>query len=317
MKDQFINFIHDLQDQICGAIEAQDGRARFREDQWQRAAGGGGKTRVIADGLVFEKGGVNTSVVHGELPELIRERFGVEQGYFMAAGLSLVIHPVNPHVPTVHANYRYFELYDREGGEIRDAWFGGGADLTPYFLNESDARHFHEVHKTACDKIDVSLYPKFKPDCDKYFYNTHRGESRGIGGIFYDYMRPVNVPTSGGERHTGSGYPDLTWEQLFGLAQVNGQAFIDAYIPIVERNKLVAWTEEERYWQEIRRGRYVEFNLIHDRGTLFGLKTDGRVESILMSLPPRVRWDYDFQVKSGSPESALVEVLREPREWVS
>lgn len=317
MKDQFINFIHDLQDRICSAIEAQDGRAKFHEDHWQRAAGGGGKTRVLADGFVFEKGGVNTSVVHGELPELIRERFGVEQGYFMAAGLSLVIHPVNPHVPTVHANYRYFELYDREGGEIRDAWFGGGADLTPYFLNESDARHFHEVHKTACDKIDVSLYPKFKPDCDKYFYNTHRGESRGIGGIFYDYMRPVNVPTSGGERHTGSGYPDLTWEQLFGLAQVSGQAFIDAYIPIVERNKLVAWTEEERYWQEIRRGRYVEFNLIHDRGTLFGLKTDGRVESILMSLPPRVRWDYDFQVKSGSPESALVEVLREPREWVS
>jgi coproporphyrinogen III oxidase len=315
MKHQFIDFIHELQDCICEAIEAQDGRAKFREDQWQRAAGGGGKTRVIANGTVFEKGGVNTSVVHGELPELIRERFGVEQGYFMAAGLSLVIHPVNPHVPTVHANYRYFELYDREGGEIRDAWFGGGADLTPYYLYESDARHFHRTHKEACDKIEPALYPKFKPDCDRYFHNSHRGESRGIGGIFYDYMRPVNVPSTGEVRRTGSGYPDLTWEQLFELAQLNGQAFIDAYIPIVERNKSVSWTEEERYWQEIRRGRYVEFNLIHDRGTLFGLKTDGRVESILMSLPPRVRWDYDFTVESGNPESTLIDVLRNPREW--
>lgn len=317
MKDRFIDFIHDLQDRICEAIEAQDGRAKFHEDQWQRTAGGGGKTRVIANGLVFEKGGVNTSVVHGELPELIRERFGVDQGYFMAAGLSLVIHPVNPHIPTVHANYRYFELYDRAGGEIRDAWFGGGADLTPYFLYESDARHFHRIHKAACDKIDASLYQKFKPDCDRYFHNTHRGESRGIGGIFYDYMRPIDVPNTGKERHTGTEYPDLTWEQLFELAKLNGQAFIDAYIPVVERNKSVSWTEEERYWQEIRRGRYVEFNLIHDRGTLFGLKTDGRVESILMSLPPRVRWDYDFQIEQGSPQAALIDVLRKPREWVS
>lgn len=315
MKHQFIDFIHELQDRICAAIEAQDGKATFREDLWHRAAGGGGKTRVIADGTVFEKGGVNTSVVHGVLPELIRERFGVEQGYFMAAGLSLVIHPVNPHVPTVHANYRYFELYDREGGDIRDAWFGGGADLTPYYLYESDARHFHKMHKQACDNIDASLYPKFKPDCDRYFHNTHRGESRGIGGIFYDYMRPVDVPAHGLDRHTGIGYPDLTWERLFELAQLNGQAFIDAYIPIVERNKSVAWTEEERYWQEIRRGRYVEFNLIHDRGTLFGLKTDGRVESILMSLPPRVRWDYDFQPTTGSPEAKLLEVLKNPQSW--
>lgn len=317
MKDQFIDFIHDLQDRICASIETLDSRAKFREDQWQRPAGGGGKTRVIADGLVFEKGGVNTSVVHGELPELIRERFGVDQGYFMAAGLSLVIHPVNPHVPTVHANYRYFELYDGEGGEIRDAWFGGGADLTPFFLYESDARLFHRIHKEACDKIDTSLFPKFKLDCDMYFHNTHRGESRGVGGIFYDYMRSVDVPSSSKERHTGSGYPDLTWEELFELAQFNGQAFIDAYIPIVERNKSIAWSEEERYWQEIRRGRYVEFNLIHDRGTLFGLKTDGRVESILMSLPPRVRWDYDYQIEQGSPQAALVEVLKHPRNWLT
>ncbi len=317
MKHQFIDFIHDLQDRICAAIEAQDGRARFHEDLWKRNAGGGGNTRVIADGSVFEKGGVNTSVVHGELPELIRDRFGVDQGFFMAAGLSLVIHPVNPNVPTVHANYRYFELYDRKDGDIRDAWFGGGADLTPYYLFESDARNFHREHKDACDKIDSTLYPKFKHDCDLYFHNSHRGESRGIGGIFYDYMRPVDVPLTENKRHTGNGYPDLTWEQLFGLAQHNGQAFINAYIPIVERNKSVAWTEEERYWQEIRRGRYVEFNLIHDRGTLFGLKTDGRVESILMSLPPRVRWDYDFQVRPGSPESTLVEVLKHPRAWLS
>jgi coproporphyrinogen III oxidase len=317
MKHRFIDFIHELQDRICTVIEAQDGKAAFREDLWQRPAGGGGKTRVIADGSVFEKGGVNTSVVHGELPELIRERFGVDHGYFMAAGLSLVIHPVNPNVPTVHANYRYFELYDREGGEIRDLWFGGGADLTPYYLNETDACHFHLVHKEACDKVDVTLYPKFKPDCDAYFYNTHRGESRGVGGIFYDYMRPVDVPLTSQGRRTGTGYPDLTWEQLFELAQLNGQAFIDAYIPIIERNKSTPWTEQERYWQEIRRGRYVEFNLIHDRGTLFGLKTDGRVESILMSLPPRVRWDYDFQIKPDSPESNLIQVLKQPRDWAS
>jgi coproporphyrinogen III oxidase len=300
MKNQFIEFIHEQQNRICAALEKVDGKATFREDNWVREAGGGGKTRVISDGNVFEKGGVNTSIVHGVLPELIRERFNVEQGWFLAAGISLVIHPVNPFVPTVHANYRYFELYDTEGGELRDSWFGGGADLTPYYLDKSDARLFHEMHKDACDKIDLQLYPKMKSDCDNYFYNTHRGERRGIGGIFYDYLRP------------GKPYDSQT---LLDLAQNNADAFLNAYIPIVEKNKSKVYSDEQRYWQEIRRGRYVEFNLIHDRGTLFGLKTDGRVESILMSLPPRVRWDYDFSPEANSSELELVEVLRNPIDW--
>jgi coproporphyrinogen III oxidase len=362
VRTQFIDFIHDLQDRICAALEASDAQARFVEDKWVREGGGGGRTRVIAEGAVFEKGGVNTSVVHGELPELIRQRFGVQQGWFMAAGISLVIHPRSPFVPTVHANYRYFELYDSadalkslaESGneqsatdfagspDVRDSWFGGGADLTPYYLDRDDARHFHAVHRQACDTIDARLYPKFKTDCDAYFHNAHRGESRGIGGIFYDYLRPAEGAAGGGhgaspEGAAGGGHgasqgapsqtydqspgtshgaaPVLTGAQLLDLARHNGQAFIDAYIPVVEKNKHRSWSDSERYWQELRRGRYVEFNLIHDRGTLFGLKTNGRVESILMSLPPRVRWDYDAGPKPGSPEESLLEVLRNPVAW--
>ena len=304
MKEQFITLIHNLQDRICAELEHVDGEAQFQQDKWTREGGGGGITRVIANGRVFEKGGVNTSVVHGELPELIRERFGVEHGFFLAAGISLVIHPISPLVPTVHANYRYFELYEQQGGEAVDAWFGGGADLTPYYLDENDARHFHEQHKKACDAVDTALYTSFKSQCDAYFHNAHRGESRGIGGIFYDYMRPADAETG------------LTNSQLLELAQRNGQAFIDAYIPIAIKNASLTYTEEQRYWQEIRRGRYVEFNLIHDRGTLFGLRTNGRVESILMSLPPRVRWDYDLQPARGSAEDALIEVLKSPRNWL-
>lgn len=304
LKDRFTNFIHSLQDDICHQLALSDGKATFVEDLWERPEGGGGRTRVISNGNVFEKGGVNCSVVHGELPEFIRARFDVTQGQFFAAGISLVIHPHNPFVPTVHANYRYFELYDREGGERKDAWFGGGADLTPYYLFNDDARHFHQVHKSACDAIDPSLYPTFKHECDTYFHNAHRGESRGIGGIFYDYKREDSQN-------------DKSLEDWFNLAQSCGQAFTEAYIPIVEKRKGMDYTEENRYWQEIRRGRYVEFNLIHDRGTLFGLKTNGRVESILMSLPPRVRWDYMFNVIPGSDEERLVQVLRNPVDWVN
>ncbi len=302
LKERFTNYIHELQDQICAAVEKSDGKARFREDNWERDGGGGGRTRVISGGKVFEKGGVNCSVVHGELPELIRSRFGVDQGWFFAAGISLVLHPENPMVPTVHANYRMFELYDEEGGDRRDAWFGGGADLTPYYLFDEDAAHFHQVHKNACDAISPALFPDFKKECDAYFHNAHRGEARGVGGIFYDYKRD--------ETGDGSGL-----EKWFSLAKSCGDAFTSSYIPIVEKRKELSYTDEQRYWQEIRRGRYVEFNLVHDRGTLFGLKTNGRVESILMSLPPRVRWDYASEPEAGTEEERLVQVLSEPRSW--
>ncbi|MCH8558829.1 MAG: oxygen-dependent coproporphyrinogen oxidase [Balneolia bacterium] len=303
MKERFTTYIYELQDQICAAVETTDGKARFQEDNWEREGGGGGRTRVITGGEVFEKGGVNCSVVHGELPELIRKRFGVNQGWFFAAGISLVLHPQSPMVPTVHANYRMFELYDEEGGERKDAWFGGGADLTPYYLFDEDAVHFHQEHKTACDAISPALYPVFKKECDAYFHNAHREEARGVGGIFYDYKRD--------EAGDGSGL-----EKWFSLAQSCGNAFSGSYIPIVEKRKELSYTDEQRYWQEIRRGRYVEFNLVHDRGTLFGLKTNGRVESILMSLPPRVRWDYAFEPEPGTEEARLTEILRRPKNWL-
>lgn len=299
IKDNFISLIHRLQDEICTALENIDGKASFREDRWERPGGGGGKSRVIADGNVFEKGGVNTSVVHGELPELMAKQFGVGQAQFMACGISLVIHPVNPFVPTVHANFRYFELYD-DNGTLKDSWFGGGADLTPYYLDEQDGIHFHQTFKNACDPFGAELYPLFKKHCDEYFINKHRNnEARGIGGIFYDYQRP-------GEKMDAA--------QLFNFAKANGEALIQAYLPIVEKTKDIPYTDAHKDWQEYRRGRYVEFNLIHDRGTLFGLKTNGRTESILMSLPPRARWEYDYHPAAGSPEAQLEEFLK-PREW--
>jgi coproporphyrinogen III oxidase len=302
IKIKFTESITNLQDEICTALEELDGTTRFRSDNWEREGGGGGHSRVIEKGAVFEKGGVNISTVHGELPELIRQRFKVDQGWFWAGGISLVIHPKSPMVPTVHANFRYFELYDDEKmSEVRDCWFGGGADLTPYYLWEEDAVHFHQIFKQACDIHGPELYPRFKKECDEYFYNEHRGESRGIGGLFFDYLRPE------GER-TAENWYDFTTDV--------GSVFLDAYMPIVKRRKDEPYGEHHRYFQEIRRGRYVEFNLIHDRGTLFGLKTNGRTESILMSLPPRVRWDYDFQVEEGSREAALIERLKHPADWI-
>lgn len=299
VKEKFIPFIHQLQDDICAALEKIDGKATFREDRWERPGGGGGKTRVIADGNVFEKGGVNTSVVEGELPEVMAKQFGVSGGQFMACGISLVIHPLNPYVPTVHANWRYFELYDA-AGHIKDSWFGGGADLTPYYLDEEDGKHFHRTFKNACDPFGAHIYPLYKKQCDEYFVNKHRNnETRGIGGIFYDYLRPDAGRTA---------------EDLFLFSKATGEAFINAYLPIVEKTKDLPYTTANKDWQEYRRGRYVEFNLIHDRGTLFGLKTNGRIESILMSLPPRARWEYDYHPAPSSPEAKMVEYLQ-PREW--
>lgn len=299
-KEIFNAYLLDLQNRICKGLEEVDGKAVFIEDRWDREEGGGGISRVISNGNVFEKGGVNTSAVYGALPATMQQAFGVGESNFFACGLSLVIHPLNPYVPTVHANWRYFELYDKEGKKI-DSWFGGGSDLTPYYHSEEDGRHFHSTLKAAMDPFGDEKYPQYKKHCDEYFINRHRAnEARGIGGVFYDYLRPVNEEDE---------------LRLVNFQKANGDAFLPAYLPIVQRRKDLSYGTREKDWQEIRRGRYVEFNLVHDRGTLFGLKTNGRTESILMSLPPRARWEYNYQPQPGSPEQELVENLK-PRNWV-
>lgn len=300
MKDKFYAYIQQLQDTITAKLEQVDGKAKFREDIWERAEGGGGRTRVIENGAIFEKGGVNISAVHGALPKAMQAYFNVGDVDFFACGLSLVIHPKNPFVPTVHANWRYFEMYDKEGNII-NSWFGGGQDLTPYYLFNEDAKHFHQTCKTACDKHNPEFYPKFKKQCDEYFWNTHRDEARGIGGLFFDHCKATD---------------DFSMEQWYNFVTEVGNSFLDAYVPIVERRKDIAYTPENRTWQEIRRGRYVEFNLVHDKGTLFGLKTNGRMESILMSLPPHVQWVYDHHLEAGSEEERLIKILATPKEWV-
>jgi coproporphyrinogen III oxidase len=306
-RQQWIEFIYHLQDNICTALEDTDGKAKFIEDEWQRAEGkgGGGLTKVIQNGNVFEKGGVNTSVVYGHVTDKIIKVLNIsplgDGGTWFAAGISSVIHPLNPFVPTVHFNYRMFELYN-EDGSLADRWFGGGTDLTPYYLFEEDAIDFHQTFKNACDAFDGDFYSTFKKNCDDYFVNTHRNnERRGIGGIFYDHQRADEIHDS------------KFW---FDFAQACGNAFIDAYIPIAEKRKDTIYTNEHKHWQEIRRGRYVEFNLIHDRGTLFGLKTNGRTESILMSLPATVRFEYNYQPMQGSEEDKLLQVCLKPKEWV-
>lgn len=300
MKDKFFAYIQNLQDQITNALEKVDGKANFQEDLWERPEGGGGRTRVIENGAVFEKGGVNISAVHGELPASMQAYFKVEDCDFFACGISLVLHPNNPMVPTVHANWRYFEMYDKSGKRI-DAWFGGGQDLTPYYLFDEDAIHFHSVCKEACDKHHPDFYLDYKQKCDTYFWNTHRNEARGVGGLFFDYCKET---------------PEMKLSQWYDFVTEVGDSFLNAYLPIVEKRKDLSYTEAHRNWQEVRRGRYVEFNLVHDKGTLFGLKTNGRIESILMSLPPVVQWKYDHHPEENSPEEKLIKVLQSPKEWV-
>jgi coproporphyrinogen III oxidase len=301
-RDRWIGYIYGLQDRIREALEQVDGKAVFLTDEWDREGGGGGRTRVISGGKVIEKGGVNTSVVWGKVNDAMRTQLKLDGARWFACGLSLVIHPLNPYVPTTHANWRYFELYD-EAGSVTDRWFGGGSDLTPYYLFEEDARYFHRTFRDAMDPFGKERYPAYKRWCDEYFVNKHRGdEMRGIGGVFYDHLRPVDEADA---------------EQLFAYQQANGNAFLSAYMPIVEKRKDMPYGDREVEWQEIRRGRYVEFNLIHDRGTLFGLKTSGRTESILMSLPPRARWGYNYQPAEGSPEAELLDACRHPRDWVN
>ena len=302
-RERWIEFIYTLQDTICKGLELIDGKAIFIEDRWEReeGEGGGGKTRTLTGGQVFEKAGVNTSVVFGKVTDTMRRSLQIEGDTWFACGLSLVLHPLNPYVPTVHANWRYFELYNA-ACEVADRWFGGGTDLTPYYLFEEDAKHFHQTLKNILDDFDEELYPRYKKNCDDYFVNTHRNkETRGIGGIFYDHLRP--------DEHT-----DL--ETLFRFQKANGNSFLPAYLPIVEKRKDSKYAEREIEWQEIRRGRYVEFNLLHDRGTIFGLKTNGRTESILMSLPPRARWNYDHHPSPGTEEEKLLNVCLHPVNWI-
>ncbi|QXP51228.1 oxygen-dependent coproporphyrinogen oxidase [Cellulophaga sp. HaHa_2_1] len=300
MKDKFYAYIQTLQDTITSKLEEVDGAVKFQEDIWERPEGGGGRTRVIENGAVFEKGGVNISGVHGALPESMQQYFGVKDADFFACGLSLVLHPKNPMVPTVHANWRYFEMYDKEG-TIVDQWFGGGQDLTPYYLFEEDAVHFHSTCKKACDAHNPEFYSKYKKRCDEYFWNTHRDEGRGLGGLFFDYCKATD---------------EMQMQDWYNFVTEVGDSFLEAYVPIVIKNKEKAYTPEQRTWQEIRRGRYVEFNLVHDKGTLFGLKTNGRIESILMSLPPHVQWVYDHQPEKGSEEEKLLAVLKNPKDWI-
>src|SRR6478609_7568903 len=302
-RGRWIDYIHELQDQICAGLEETDGKSSFTTDNWERAEGkgGGGKTRTLTNGNVFEKAGVNTSVVFGNVSDTMRKQLNLDGHKWFACGLSLVLHPVNPYVPTVHANWRYFELYN-EDGYVIDRWFGGGTDLTPYYLFEEDAKYFHQTLKNVQDPFGVELYPAYKKNCDEYFVNQHRNkETRGIGGIFYDHIRAAD---------------DAGYENLFLFQQANGNAFLSSYLPIVQKRKDTLYNEKQIEWQEIRRGRYVEFNLLHDRGTTFGLRTNGRTESILMSLPPRARWIYDHKPEPGSEEDKLVQVCLHPKDWI-
>ena len=306
-----------LQDEICAELEELDGEGEFVEDSWDRPEGGGGRSRVMRQGRVFEQGGVNFSEVYGEQlpPSILHQRPEAEGHPWSATGISIVLHPHSPYIPTAHLNYRYFEA-----GPVW--WFGGGADLTPYYPFLRDARHFHQKHREACDAVHPDLYQVFKSWCDEYFFLKHRGETRGVGGIFFDYQDASGILYRGqnpeGPAATASkkvGPKPLGWEQFFKLMHSCSKVFIPAYMPIVEKRSAWPWGDRERQFQLYRRGRYVEFNLVWDRGTIFGLQTSGRTESILMSLPPLARWEYGYSVEPGSREALLTELFTRPQDW--
>ena len=296
--DAVKSYLLDLQDRICQALEAADGQQKFVEDSWERPQGGGGRTRVIADGAIFEKGGVNFSHVFGDaLPaSASAHRPELAGRSFEAMGVSLVMHPKNPYVPTSHANVRFF-IAEKEGEEPV-WWFGGGFDMTPYYGNDHDCRHWHMTAKAACDPFGEDIYSRFKNWCDDYFYLKHRDEPRGIGGLFFDDLN------------------EFGFEKSFALMQSIGDAYLPAYVPIIQRRNDMPYGEKQRDFQLHRRGRYVEFNLVYDRGTLFGLQSGGRTESILMSLPPEVRWGYDWKPEEGSEEAELYERYLQPQDWL-
>ncbi|MBU2986705.1 oxygen-dependent coproporphyrinogen oxidase [Saccharophagus degradans] len=290
-------YLLNLQDKICQALAAVDGKETFVEDSWQRPEGGGGRSRVLTNGAAIEKGGVNFSHVHGSsMPaSATAHRPELAGRSFEAMGVSLVIHPNNPHVPTSHANVRFF-IAEKEGAEPV-WWFGGGYDLTPYYGNDEDCRHWHNTAKAACAPFGEDKYPRYKKWCDEYFYLKHRDEPRGVGGLFFDDLN------------------ELGFDQSFAFMQAVGNSYTQAYVPIVERRKDEPYNQAQRDFQLYRRGRYVEFNLVYDRGTLFGLQTGGRTESILMSLPPLVRWEYDWQPQPNTPEARLYEHYLQPQDW--
>ncbi len=293
-----IDYLKKLQDQLCQALTAADGATPFIEDVWQHQNGGGGRSRVLQQGALFEQAGVNFSHVKGDsLPATATaHRPELAGRSFQATGVSLVVHPLNPYIPTTHFNVRFFIAEKK--GEAPIWWFGGGYDLTPYYGFDEDCQHWHQTAKTTCDAFDASFYPRFKKWADDYFYLKHRQEQRGIGGIFFDDLN------------------ELPFEQCFAFMQAVGASFLEAYLPIVQRRKDTAYTEQQRQFQLYRRGRYVEFNLIYDRGTLFGLQSGGRTESILMSLPPQVAWRYNWQPAAGSAEAKLYQYYLPPRDWV-
>ncbi|KAJ1984183.1 Coproporphyrinogen-III oxidase [Dimargaris verticillata] len=306
MHTKMAQFVQDLQSEIVEEISRLDGK-EFLNDRWERDEGGYGISCVLQDGNIFEKAGVNISVIDGKLSRPAVQQMKSRNKHiagdadvpFCVAGISIVMHPHNPFAPTVHLNYRYFEINDPDNpGRPQMAWFGGGSDLTPSYFFEEDAQHFHRTLKEACDAHDQVFYPRFKQWCDKYFYLPHRGEARGVGGIFFDDL------------------DDRDPEELFAFVRACGKAFLPSYVPIVHRRKDTPFTPLQKQWQQLRRGRYVEFNLIHDRGTKFGLFTPGaRIESILMSLPLTARWEYCHTPQPGSPEAQLLEVLTKPRSW--
>lgn len=295
-KENISTYFQGLQDEICKALESADGKATFHEDNWLREAGGGGRSRIIQGGNVIEKGGVMFSAVWGDLHEKMLASMGLtEKVDFFATGVSIVIHPNSPKVPIIHMNVRYFQM---SNGTY---WFGGGIDLTPHYIVEEDAVWFHQYLKKVCDEHDQTYYPKFKTWADDYFFNTHRNETRGIGGIFFDYQKPNE---------------DRNKEDLFAFVKSVGESFAPIYTHFMNKNKDLPFTENEKTFQMLRRGRYVEFNLVHDRGTKFGLETNGRTESILMSMPPMAQWVYDYKAEKDSEEEKTLGLLKKGINWV-
>ena len=285
-----------IQDSICEGLVQADGKAKFEEELWERDGGGGGRTRVMQNGNVIEKGGVNFSAVYGKLPEAVKKAFKVDSDDFFATGVSIVMHPENPFVPIIHMNIRYFEMDDQT------RWFGGGIDLTPHYVIPTDTRFFHHRLRQTCDHFDLTFYPKFKAIADDYFFIKHREETRGVGGIFYDRLKPETT--------------NLDFNQILEFSKAVGNTFLPVYSELIDRNRDQEYTEEHKEWQYLRRSRYAEFNLVYDAGTKFGLETNGRIESILMSLPPTAKWNYNPQVLAESEEEKTLSFLKKGINWV-